>query len=187
MSISLIKRYARYNKWAYETLLNCMSSMSDTDYHGHVGLCFRSIHGTLNHLLLADRLWYSRLTNTSDPKLAPYWQHTEIYAKPNDSSIFWEDYIKDRHQLKDSILSQANLLIEYVDTLPNSIDLDDSFSYSDSSGTKKSMPLGTVLLHVVNHGTHHRGQITAVCPRFGLPPPSIDFIYFDPTKSNTSL
>jgi uncharacterized damage-inducible protein DinB len=55
--ISTLLSLARYNKWAYKTLLDGLESVSDEDYHGPAGLVFRSIHGTLNHLYAADIGW----------------------------------------------------------------------------------------------------------------------------------
>src|SRR5690606_17438558 len=52
---------ARYHRWAYGRLYERIDELGDADYHADRGLFFRSIHGSLNHLLLVDRLWLQRL------------------------------------------------------------------------------------------------------------------------------
>src|SRR5690242_17352000 len=53
---------AGYHAWAGARLLKSLEPMSDADYYGDQGLFFRSVHRTLNHLLLVDKLWHGRLT-----------------------------------------------------------------------------------------------------------------------------
>jgi uncharacterized damage-inducible protein DinB len=52
---------ARYNVWATKRLLKACEPLSDEQYRRDVGLFFKSIHGTLNHLLVGEHLlWYPR-------------------------------------------------------------------------------------------------------------------------------
>ena len=51
---------ARYNRWMNERIYDCCDKLSDAERKLDRRAFFRSIHGTLNHLLLGDRLWMSR-------------------------------------------------------------------------------------------------------------------------------
>ena len=51
---------AGYHAWAFERLYAALVPLDDAAYRDDCGLFFRTIHGTLNHLLLADRVWFAR-------------------------------------------------------------------------------------------------------------------------------
>ena len=62
---------ARYHVWATHRLLEAVSRVSAEDYQRDVGLFFKSIHGTLNHMLVAEHLlWYARFSKGASPVLA---------------------------------------------------------------------------------------------------------------------
>jgi len=54
------KMMADYHLWAYQRLHQSLEPLSDDEYHRACGLFFKSVHGTLNHLLLGDRVWHGR-------------------------------------------------------------------------------------------------------------------------------
>ncbi|MHB8454465.1 MAG: DinB family protein [Acidiferrobacterales bacterium] len=62
---------ARYNRWAQERLLATLRPLPDDLYHRECGIFFHSIHGTLNHLLVADQLWFGRFTGSPVAGLRP--------------------------------------------------------------------------------------------------------------------
>src|SRR5438477_12120768 len=53
--------YARYSRLANEKLYEACGGLSDAEYRRDLGAFFRSVHGTLNHLLLGDTIWMTRL------------------------------------------------------------------------------------------------------------------------------
>jgi len=53
---------ARYNSWMNTRLYDCCAAIPDAERKRDVGAFFKSIHGTLNHLLLGDRVWMGRFT-----------------------------------------------------------------------------------------------------------------------------
>src|SRR4051794_30228644 len=52
---------ARYNAWANERLYAACGELADTERKAPRPAFFGSIHRTLNHLLVGDRVWLSRL------------------------------------------------------------------------------------------------------------------------------
>src|SRR6478672_10623399 len=68
---------ARYNRWMNERLYDCCARIPDADRKRDMGAFFKSIHGTLNHLLLADRVWMGRFTG---PVFVPQSLAQELYA-----------------------------------------------------------------------------------------------------------
>ena len=60
------RQLAAYNRWANARLYSAALALSEQAYRLHIGVSFGSLHGTLNHLLLTDRLWLKRLTGEGD-------------------------------------------------------------------------------------------------------------------------
>jgi uncharacterized damage-inducible protein DinB len=66
MSVDQYKQFAAYNKWANARLYAVALDLSEQSYRLHIGVFVGGLHGTLNHLLLTDRLWLKRLTGEGD-------------------------------------------------------------------------------------------------------------------------
>jgi uncharacterized damage-inducible protein DinB len=60
------EQFAAYNRWANARLYQAAFALSDTDYRRDVGAFFKSMHGTLNHLPVTDRIGLKRLTGEGD-------------------------------------------------------------------------------------------------------------------------
>lgn len=160
---------AGYHVWAQRRLLEALQPMSNTDYHSDQGLFFRSIHRTLNHLLLVDLLWQGRLT-----------------AKPFPISDLDQELVKERGRLAEEMLHQARALQTLVEGLDERR-FERSNPYVDTEGVPRDYPLSLQLAHAFNHATHHRGQVTAVITRLGLQSPVLDlpdFLTDQPQPAN---
>src|SRR3954451_9615953 len=66
MSPSQFQQLAEYNRWANARLYGAALGLPDQAYRLYIGVFFGSLHGTLNHLLLTDRLWLRRLTGEGE-------------------------------------------------------------------------------------------------------------------------
>ena len=162
---------ARYHDWAYLRLYDDFLSaehLSEEDYRADVGLFFRSIHGTLNHLLLAERVWYGRIQGWDRGEYGHYWE--------KDASE-WEKFITDRDELKKALHIQIRDWIDFTDNLDDN-DFGRKFRYKNSRGEELTGVLGPILAHVFNHGTHHRAQITAALTSQGRDCPELDLLYY---------
>src|SRR5829696_7675165 len=51
---------AAYNRWMNERLYALCAALGDAERKRERGAFFKSVHGTLNHLLYGDRAWMSR-------------------------------------------------------------------------------------------------------------------------------
>ena len=151
---------ARYHRWANRLLLEKVDAVSDTDYAADQGLFFKSIHGTLNHILLVDRVWQGRITG-------------EIFPMTGLDQVLAED----RHALRTEMARQADAWIGLITGLDEQ-SIGRPLKYKNSAGEPREYVLALLLAHGFNHGTHHRGQVTAALSRLGLPTPSIDLPYY---------
>jgi uncharacterized damage-inducible protein DinB len=161
MSVDQFKRFAAYNKWANARLYAAVLDLSETSYRLHVGVFFGNLHGTLNHLLLTDRLWLKRLTGEGD--------------HPNRlDAILYED----RMELARARVVEDERLIAVIEKYDEAA-LKGLHSYKTTSGMPQSQVLGDILMHLFNHQTHHRGQAHACLSILtGDEPPSLDLLVF---------
>jgi uncharacterized damage-inducible protein DinB len=152
---------ARYNVWATARLLSAVQVLPEDDYRRDVGLFFHSVHGTLNHLLVGEHLlWFVRFSESISPKVA---LDAEVES----------DRAQLDARLREGAARWAPLIASFKpDRWSGTLD------YTTMRGTAASLPFAATLAHVFNHGTHHRGQITAALTALGHPSPELDLVYF---------
>ncbi len=151
---------ARYNRWATDRLLDAVVALDDEAYRRDVGLFFKSIHGTLNHLLVGEHhLWLRRFAEGVSPRVT-----------------LDEEVEPDRPRLADRLREGAARWQPLIESWPAER-FDGTLGYTTTRGVAVSLPFAATLTHVFNHGTHHRGQITAALTVLGEPSPELDLVY----------
>lgn len=152
---------ARYHVWATERLLQAVALVPEADYRRDLGLFFKSLHGTLNHLLVGEHLlWFRRFAEGVSPRVA-----LDAEAEP------------DRDRLAERLREGAARWVELIASWDEAR-LSQRLDYTTMRGQAASLPLAATLAHVFNHGTHHRGQATAALTALGQPCPELDLVYF---------
>lgn len=161
MLVEKFVQLARYNQWANARLYAAALAMPDDVYRRPTGVFFGSLHGTLNHLLVTDRVWLKRLTGEGD------------HPDRLDAILF-----ADRKALAKARIAEDSRLIDFVSACWDDR-LDRPVRYRTMSGDPHEQKLGDVLLHVFNHQTHHRGHAHACCSIVtNKEPPSLDLLQF---------
>lgn len=151
---------ARYNVWATRRLLDAVALLPESDYRKDCGLFFKSIHGTLNHLLVGEHmLWYPRFARGVSPTV-------ELNAEIEP----------ERERLGQALKGGAANWLPMIESWPAER-FDGVLNYTNMRGQAMSLPFAATLAHVFNHGTHHRGQITAALTACGLPAPELDLVF----------
>ncbi|PIQ42462.1 MAG: damage-inducible protein DinB [Gammaproteobacteria bacterium CG11_big_fil_rev_8_21_14_0_20_46_22] len=156
----MLDSLANYHRWGYQVLYQTIDQLLDESYRKDMGLFFKSIHGTLNHLLLVDKLWLSRFVGNI------------IKVDRLDQEL-----ISDRRQLKAEIDNQAIQWIDFIKILDLTA-LPEKLDYMNTKDIQSTVSYAKALYHVFNHGTHHRGQISAALTQLGYEAPVMDLIYF---------
>lgn len=160
MHLEHFELMARYNVWATRKLNQTLKNISDEDFYADCGLYFKSIFGTLNHLLVAEHhLWFSRFALGQSPRMK-----LDTIVERNKLLLLQELETKATSWL--DFLKQVN-----IENFKGDLD------YQTSTGKQTSLPYAATLLHVFNHGTHHRGQITAALTSLGYACPELDLVY----------
>ncbi len=153
-----LQRFAAYNRWANARLYEAALALSEAEYRRDVGAFFKSMHGTLNHLLLTDRLWLKRLTGEGD--------------HPNRlDAIIHEE----RGDLAMARADQDDRIIGYVAGLDEAA-LQEMYRYQNTAGKEFEDRRSDILVHLFNHHTHHRGQAHAILSICGRQPPPLDLL-----------
>ncbi len=152
---------AAYNRWANDRLFAAAAALSPQQFTEDRGVFFRSMCGTLNHLLCADRIWLRRFTGAGD---APDRLDAVLFAT--------FEPLRAAREAEDARLEA------YVAALSEA-DLGATLRYSPITqpGVIEGR-LGPTLLHVFNHQTHHRGQAHAILTGFEMAGPSTDLVAF---------
>lgn len=165
---------ASYNQWMNRKLYNAAAVLSPEQLTQHRGAFFGSILGTLNHIAVADILWFKRLAGHF-PNLASLAPLQEVPAPTSLDQQLCADFAALTHlraSLDDVIV---NLCAELSPR-----ELNSPFEYTSTKGIKSKKLLSEVLLHVFNHQTHHRGQATTLFSQMGIDVGATDLITLIP-------
>ncbi len=158
--MNIFPTLAKFNPWVNAHLYDAAATLSDADYRHDCGAFFGSVHHTLNHILVVDRLWFGRA------------QGIKADVKTLDQILF-DDFAALRAERE----AEDQRIIDYVTQLSDD-DLADVQSFHTMDGMPSQMPRGLMLMSVFNHQTHHRGQITAMLSSFGADYGDIDLPYY---------
>ena len=148
---------AKYNRLVNERMFAVCAALPDDEYRKARFGSFSSIHRTLNHLLLGDRIWIERfesLEPTTTPALG-----TELYSELGD--------LRAAREREDARLEAFTATLQDSDLLRE-------LHYTNNAGLYLADTLALGLTHLFNHQTHHRGQIHAMLSQTGLAMPSFD-------------
>ena len=154
------KTFARYNAWANQRLYDACALLDDQAYYADRQAFFGSIHRTLNHLVLADRIWFGRIED-----------------KPFPVTGLDQVLYEDRHALRAAREEEDRRIERVVDGLTEDRIAGD-LVYKTTKGVPQRTNFSLVLSHVFNHQTHHRGQAHNMLSQAGQDPPSLDMIQF---------
>lgn len=155
------RKAAAYNRWANARLYAAALALSEDDYRKDVGVFFASMHGTLNHLLLTDRLWMKRLTGEGE------------HPDRLDAII-----LEDRTDLALARADEDDRIVRFVDGLTDAALLE-AYSYRTTSGQPHEQARAAILAHLFNHQTHHRGHAHAILSICGAEPPELDLLFME--------
>ncbi len=159
-ALTQLRLSAAYNRWVNTRLYDACAGLSAADYRADLGAFFRSVHGTLNHLLLGDLLWQARIRGTAPPasrldaELAP--DLPALRRRQTQADAALHDYLQ---TCRETDLMQP---VRYTSVV---------------TGKVMTLPRWTALTHLFNHQIHHRGQLTALLSRLGVDYGDIDLVW----------
>ena len=155
------RMFARYNAWANHRLYDAAAGLTTEQYLADCGAFFKSVHGTLNHLLVTDRIWMQRFTGEGEA--------------PDRLDAILHDRLPDLRGARDA---EDRRIVAWVGSLDEAR-LKGVIRYRRVSTPDEFVqPLMPALDHWFNHQTHHRGHAHMILTSLGKKAPELDLLYY---------
>jgi uncharacterized damage-inducible protein DinB len=161
IALETLRELFEYNYWARDRQLQTCATLTPEQFLRPMGNSFASLRDTLVHLLAVEWVWKARCRGAS-----PTAREAEAFAPekyPALSSIQerWPGVERDMRQYLDELREEA---------------LPEPLTYTNLKGERRTYPLWRVLLHLINHQSYHRGEVTTLLRQLGAEPPQIDYL-----------
>ena len=162
MMIEHFRMMAGFNRWANGRIYDAVAALGEADYYKERACAFfGSIHGTLNHLLVVDRLWFGRLAG-------------QVPGISRLDEILYDDLAS----LRAAREAEDEGIIAQLDGMAKAdLARDCRFTLLSQPGERVMKP-SVILPTVFNHQTHHRGQVHAMLKEAGAEPPALDIVLY---------
>lgn len=156
-SPSEVARLFEYNRWANARAIEGAAALTADELSRSVGGSFTSVLGTLTHLVGAEWVWLER------------WNGRSPRALPSDFATV-DDL---RRRLTEVEAGQKAVLDGLTPER-----LASKITYVNFAGKTWTYALGEAMVHLVNHGTYHRGQVATLLRQLGKKPLSTDYLLY---------
>ncbi len=157
VSVSLVNELFNYNYWARDRQLQTCAGLTEEQFLRPLGNSFPSLRDTMTHLLAVEWLWLERWRGRSPRTL----------LAPEEFPTL-------------AVLSQRWLTVEremreYLAGLSEDA-LERTVPYINAKGETWTYELWRMMVHLLNHQSYHRGQVTTLMRQLGVQPPQVDFL-----------
>ena len=160
ITIANFQLLANFNTWANTKIFSACKELDDAEYKKDRRAFFSSIHGTLNHLLVVDRAYISRIEGID-------------HGLKSLDQILFESLL----QLEEARIKEDKRLVDLVNSL--SVErIEKEITYKGFETGNTTYTINILLITLFNHQTHHRGQIHNMLSQAGIKPPPIDISNF---------
>jgi len=159
ITLDTLRDHLEYTAWASARLVGAAGALSAEELTRDFRTADHSVLGTLVHVYAADRVWLGRIQGNPPARFIDPEKDMHLAVLQNDWPALhqrWKAWAAG--QTDDSIRAKA--------------------AYKDLKGNAYETPLWQIVLHLVNHGSHHRGQVSGFLRAMGHAPPPLDLIAF---------
>jgi uncharacterized damage-inducible protein DinB len=163
ITIAHVATFARYNEWQNRSLYTAADGLPDEERRRDRGAFFKSIHGTLCHILFGDQIWMHRFAGLPAPK-------AKSIADSATAIADWAELKAERVRLDAVIIGWADRLD------PKWLEGDLTW-HSGAYNRDFTRPKWLLVTHLFNHQTHHRGQAHALLTAAGGRPEDTDLCF----------
>ena len=164
---SICRLHLDFMKWADEKMFSLVQTLSPEVCNQPNGVSFESLAGTVQHIYRGERIWYRRVAGEASVQLSDVETPTldeiaGLWPQLHEDWRRWAAEL-DANQWFQSILSK------------------------NSHGVESRLPYWQIVLHLVNHGSYHRGQVMSLVRQSGAQPVATDLIaYYRVLASKTN-
>ena len=147
---------ADFNAWANTKIFASCKKLDESEYKKDRKAFFTSILGTLNHLLVIDKAYISRIEGTD-------------HGMKSMNQILYEHI----DALEEARIKEDKRLIDLVNNLSEE-NVHKEITYKGFESGSTTFTINFILMTLFNHQTHHRGQVHNMLSQAGIKPPQID-------------
>jgi uncharacterized damage-inducible protein DinB len=158
MEPEIFRVHLAYKEWQVKRLLAAVRELPADVFEQSRASSHGGIKGTLQHIYGADFVWMRRVQGMSLTR-------ADVVI-PGTLAELEQQWMKLMGEWR-----------AWASTVPDS-DWNKTIEYTMFDGSRRSNPIWQVLLHVVNHGTLHGGQVVTMLRQAGVTPPQLDIIFF---------
>jgi len=163
MDLKTVRLLWDYTKWADARAFDAVAKLTPEQYGKDLGSSLKSVRDTLTHLVSAQWIWLSRWKGTAPKAMWAPGDYAGLAA-------LRERWTALHAEIEAFVAGQTDA------SLPKDL------VYQNLKGETLKYPLGALLLHMVNHSTYHRGQVTTLLRQLGAQPASTDLVLFLGTR-----
>ena len=167
MELNNVRQLYDYNRWADRRILTVASTLASDDFIRPMGNSFSSVRDTLAHILSGEWIWLERWQGRSPKALLD----AATFPTLQSLESRWKTVEHDQTHFIEALTPQR---------------LSEELAYINQKGQPYSYPLWQQLVHVVNHSSYHRGQVTTLLRQLGTEAVTTDFlVYYDEKQGRT--
>src|SRR6266478_6577298 len=159
MNKSDVTYFNEYNKWANRRMLDAASKLTSEQFLADLQSSHRSVRDTLAHTLAAEWIWLERWKGTSPRALLTATDFPTHESLRERWTQVETDYTEFFNRLSDESLETV-------------------IAYTNTKGERWEYPLGSMIQHLMNHSTYHRGQVTTMLRQLGAQVMPVDLLVF---------
>ena len=167
VSADSLRTHLDYSAWATSRLLDAVHQLSPEEMTRDFATADRDVLGTLAHIFAADRVWLTRVRGAPSTGFLTAAERNLDFLRREWPVLHdrWRGWGR-----------------ELTDETATSV-----LAYRDLKGNAWQNPTWQIVLHVVNHATHHRGQAAGFLRAMGHTPPKLDLIAYYRELPTTSF
>jgi len=158
VNAATLREHLLYSAWASQRLVHAVEHLSPEQLNHDFQSSEHSILRTLVHVFAADRVWLSRVKNETIGTFLSEADYN-LHVLQIDWPLLYDRWNEWAAELTDETTGEA-------------------IAYRDLKGNSWVNSIHEIVLHVVNHGTHHRGQVAGFIRALGHTPPPLDLIHY---------
>jgi len=159
MRASTTRELLLYMLWADRLMLKAVREVQPDDLTRDAGISFKSLLGTMVHMLASQRLWFSRFSGNPLGRIPTAEDFPDLPAWIHG----WEETASEIEAFLAALTDEQ---------------LAGDLTWITTTGETHTRPLWQPVLHLVNHNTYHRGQVVSLLRQMGYQPPSTDLVYY---------
>jgi uncharacterized damage-inducible protein DinB len=159
-----LREMFEFLRWADQQMMAAARQVPEAGYYQDQGISIGSIHKLLVHCMAAQWIWLSRWRGESPTRLESH-----------------EDYpTRDALEQRWPLVHSA--MLDFLG-LQSPKSLAREVQYKNTRGEVFSVPLGELMLHVLDHASYHRGQLNTMVKHAGGKPANVMYQHYVVQKS----